>query len=102
MRNIKNIIYHTFIGLKAKIVNSASIHLIGFEGIIVDETKNMLVFETKDGKEKRIQKKPNIFRIYLEDGNTIDINGAGILFRHYERAKKVKKRIAVVGENVGE
>ncbi len=96
MRTKKNILYHTFIGLKAEIINSASPNLIGFKGEIIDETKNMIIIKTDDGEIKKIQKKPNIFRFYLEDNTMIDIVGSGILFRPHERPKKVKRRNAVL------
>ena len=95
MRTKKNILYHTFVGLNAEIVGSASPELVGFRGKIIDETKNMLVFWTEDGVRK-IQKKPNVFRFYLEDGTTVDLIGEGILFRPHERPKKAKKRTAIL------
>jgi len=100
LRTQKNILFHTFVGLDAEIINSATPDLIGLKGEIIDETKNMLIFRVRDenGGEsvKKIQKKPNIFKFYLEDKTTIDILGKGILFRYFERAKKVKRRTAVL------
>lgn len=89
----KDILFSTFIGLKVKIVKSTQKHLIGLEGKVVDETKNLLVIET-EGKERKIPKKTAIFRFFVDDGE-VDIDGSKITFRHFERPKKVKRSAIV-------
>ena len=90
----KNLLYSTFIGLNVEIVNSSQHDLVGLKGIIVDETKNLIVIEIK-GKEIKIPKVSSVFRFYVSDG-AVDVDGRKITFRHYERPKKVKKD-AVLG-----
>ncbi len=41
-----NIIHHELIGLDTKVVESTNSSLIGIEGRIIDETKNMLTIRT--------------------------------------------------------
>lgn len=85
MRTAKNIGKHEFIGLKAEVVDSTDPSLKGLEGIIVDETKNMLVIDV-GGREKRLIKKNIRFR--LENYGVID--GSKVAYRPEDRIKKVK------------
>ena len=103
MRNRKNLIFHTFIGLKVAIVRSAHRDLIGLSGKIINETKNLIVIET-DGtrgvsshvedtkrgkKEVKIPKAASTFRFFLDNNESIDIDGSEVAFRPEERAKKL-------------
>lgn len=89
MRTIQNILYHTFIGLEAEVVNSSARELIGKKGKIIDETKNLLVIESANGKETKIPKVACVFRFNLEDSKSFTIDGEKIAFRPEERAKKI-------------
>ena len=88
MRTKKNILYHTFIGLPVEVVKTTSKTLTGLKGKVIDETKNMLIIETKNG-EKKVQKVSCVFRFKLESSEIIDIDGKEICFRPEERAKKL-------------
>lgn len=88
MRTAKNILFHTFIGLDAEVVQSTSRVLKGIKGKVIDETKNMLIIETDKG-EKKIQKVSCVFRFKLESGESVEVEGKKICFRPEERAKKV-------------
>lgn len=87
MRTKQNLHLHELIGLRARISNSSSRSLIGLEGKVVDETKNMLTFETGKG-ERKIQKAPNTFVFFLENGESVELKGSAIAFRPEERTKK--------------
>lgn len=84
----KNLLYSTFIGLKAEVMNSSQRSLVGLKGTIVDETKNLIVIETKE-KEVKVPKVSATFRFTLDSGETIDVEGSKIAFRPHERPKKV-------------
>lgn len=85
----KNLLYSTFIGLEVEIVNSSQRKLIGLNGVIVDETKNLIVIEKADGIEVKIPKVSSTFRFTTEDKQKVDVVGKEIAFRPYERPKKV-------------
>jgi len=89
MRTKKNILYSTFIGLNVEIVNSSQHALIGTKGRIVDETKNLIIIEKENGKEVKLPKVACTFRLTLDDGSTVDIEGKRVAFRPHERPKKV-------------
>ncbi len=85
----KNLLLSTFIGLPVEIMNSSQRHLIGLKGTVVDETKNLIVIETSQGKESRIPKVSSTFRFTCESGEKADVDGRTIAFRPHERPKKV-------------
>jgi ribonuclease P protein subunit POP4 len=89
VRNKKEILFHTFIGLPVEVVRCASRPLEGLKGTVVDETKNLLSIETEN-KVVKLQKTSCVFRFQLESGERVDVDGAKILFRPEERPKKVK------------
>jgi ribonuclease P protein subunit POP4 len=85
MRTSKNIGKHELIGLNAEIVESKDPSLKGLKGVVVDETKNMLVIDV-GGNEKKIIKK----NVKLRFGNYGIVNGSKIAYRPEDRIKKVK------------
>ena len=90
MRTKLNLLLHTFIGLHVEIVKSSDRKLIGLKGTVVDETKNLLVIETKK-KEVKIPKVSSTFLFYTEDKEKVEVEGRSICFRPEERPKKVTR-----------
>ncbi len=85
----KNLLYSTFIALPVEVINSSQQELIGVNGIVVDETKNLIVIEKENKKEVKIPKISCIFRFTCESGEKVDVEGKKICFRPHERPKKV-------------
>ncbi len=83
-----NLLYSTFIGLPVEVVNSSDRQMIGLGGMVVDETKNLLVIE-KAGREIKVPKASCTFRFTLDSGEKKDVRGSAIAFRPHERPKKV-------------
>jgi ribonuclease P protein subunit POP4 len=91
MISAKDLIRHELIGLRVEIANSTNKFQIGMKGLVVDETKNLLVIETDRGI-KKIQKKGTDFIFMIPDGKSVKVNGTIIVKRPEERVKlKVKK-----------
>ncbi|MEW6328933.1 MAG: ribonuclease P protein component 1 [Candidatus Micrarchaeota archaeon] len=91
----ENILIHELIGLRASVVRSACRNLIGAAGLVVDETKNMLVLEARGGAEKRIPKNSCVFRFELPEtrgkkNETADVDGALICYAPENRPKKIR------------
>jgi len=59
-----NLRCHEWIGLQAKVVGSTDKSRIGLQGKIVDETKNLVIMETKAG-EKKLPKREVDLRVNL-------------------------------------
>lgn len=78
---------HELIGLHAEVLSSTCLDLVGFEGIVVDETKNTLVIMV-DNTEKRIPKQGTRFRFQIDGG--VEIDGARLLHRPEDRTKRAR------------
>ncbi|MFA6330114.1 MAG: ribonuclease P protein subunit [Candidatus Micrarchaeia archaeon] len=74
------------IGLSAKVLDSACKGLIGLEGKVVDETKDIFVIRTAKG-DKLVPKKGSVFQ--FEGHPEAPIKGDWVCFRPEDRTKKV-------------
>lgn len=87
----KNLVKHELIGLEAEVAGSTNKFSIGISGLVVDETKNTLSIETKNGV-KRIQKKGSTFIFKISSERKVKVDGNKIAVRPEDRLKlKVKK-----------
>ncbi|VVB51963.1 Ribonuclease P protein component 1 [uncultured archaeon] len=94
-----NIIHHELIGLDTQVVDSTNMSLIGIEGRIINETKNLLTIET-DVREKNIPKSCSSFRFTIPsvDGKrylplTLKVDGRLLLSQPENRIQtKFKKK----------
>lgn len=64
----------------------------GLEGKVVNETKNTLTLEDREGREKIIPKETATFHFKLPDGSTVEIEGKIIVSRPEDRIKKRFKK----------
>jgi len=91
MISAKNLIRHELIGLKVEVANSFNKFHKGIKGLVVDETKNLLIIETEKGI-KKIQKRRTSFIFTIPNGKKVKVEGTIIAKRPEERVKlKVKK-----------
>lgn len=97
MISIKYLIYHDLIGfqayakLKSKIKKKEFIDI----GIIIDETRDMLISE-RDGHVKKYIKKDYIFRFKVQDENgeesILEVQGYKVVGLPVNRLRSLKKR----------
>ena len=87
--NNRNIVINELIGLKAKVAKSLDKKQKGISGTVIDETKNTLVLETKEGR-KSIIKKVSTF-IFYSGRDSFTVKGEEINFRPQERTGKAMK-----------
>ena len=80
----ENVIVHELIGLNAS-VQSSDYNKSGLQGKIVDETKNTIILENKNG-EKIIPKKEARFEVELGKEKAT-IEGKDILYKPEQRTK---------------
>lgn len=81
----KNILAHEVIGLRAEIIKSPDLNKAGIKGKVVDETKNLLILETKGGL-KKIPKKEVLIKFWLGK-ETKEINGKFLVAKPEDRTK---------------
>lgn len=87
MTSINELLRGELIGLHARVVMSSHLPLVGMEGKIVDETKNLLILRTPRG-DKKIPKSTSVFLITSAGGNEVKVDGIKILGRPEDRIKK--------------
>lgn len=83
-----DILKHELIGTKVKVVNSSNKALIGINGKIMDETRNMLTIEC-NGNLKRLIKSQVILQLNYK-GKEYQMNGKLLINRPEDRIKKVR------------
>lgn len=88
MQKSKELIKHELIGRAIEVVGSANKDCIGIEGIVIDETKHLIIIETSKGI-KKVPKKNSIFHIQYM-GEKISIDG-GLLFG--SPVERIKTRV---------
>jgi ribonuclease P protein subunit POP4 len=82
----ENILRHELIGLKAIVARSSNTLLVGTRGQIVDETRNTVKLNTREGV-KMIPKGVVVFRFDLPDGSIVEVEGAKLVGRPENRMK---------------
>ncbi|GAB4316698.1 MAG: hypothetical protein Kow0069_19070 [Promethearchaeota archaeon] len=99
-----NVVYHELIGLPVvvrpkpspkklpKNRDAASGPRWGPGGVVVDETKHLLLVETGDEVVKKYLKKACTFRFTLPDGTRVDVDGEKLVGRPEGRLKKIRKK----------
>ena len=92
MISSKYLIYHDLIGFKAyaKLKSKSNSTKFSDIGMIIDDTRNMLISENNNTIKKYI-KKDYIFRFKLEEG-TLEFNGTKIVGVPENRLRILKKK----------
>ena len=92
MISSKYLIYHDLIGFKAYARLKSKSNSTAFSdiGMIIDDTRNMLISENNNTIKKYI-KKDYIFRFKLEEG-TLELNGTKIVGVPENRLRSLKKK----------
>ncbi len=95
----KNIHRHELIGLNVEIIKSTDKNLIGMQGCIVDETKQMLVIDligsksnTTASRRVSIEKKNSSFRFQLPNEELVDVDGSLLNSKSENRIKNVIRK----------
>jgi ribonuclease P protein subunit POP4 len=91
MINERNIARHELIGLRVKVERGPDSSMVGAEGTVVDETRNMLVLaRSGDGRKVRVPKDGWTFRFALPGGRSAGVEGKDITFRPEDRVKRCR------------
>ena len=88
-RTARNIAAHELIGLGVEVARCTDRKMEGMRGIVVDETKNTLVIESR-GKEATVPKRACVFRFTLPEGKA-EVDGRLIAVAPEDRTKKMMK-----------
>ncbi len=83
---MKNVTKHELIGLTATVSSAKNKANVGIHGKIIDETKSMIMIETKTGIKKIVKKDATIDVLFR--GKKIRIKGEVLVGRPEERIKQ--------------
>ncbi len=86
-----NILRHELIGLNVKVTRSTDSNLVGVQGVVVDETRNMLALIRK-GRKLLIPKNVATFRFRLQNGTLVEVDGPRLVGRPENRLKTRVRR----------
>ncbi len=81
-----DIIRHELIGLNAEIVEAKNKSLVGLKGKIIDETKNLLIIQSKKG-EKKVLKDQVTLKLKMKD-KKFQLEGKLLVGKPEDRLKK--------------
>jgi ribonuclease P protein subunit POP4 len=84
----KNIIQHELIGRKVFITKATHKGYEGLKGIIIGETRNMLIIRSNGNKVYKIPKKVCVFRFDLPDNLMVEVKGFLLVGKPEDRLKK--------------
>ncbi len=87
----RDILKHELIGLECVVSDSTDPFLIGWEGTVVDETRNMLILR-KERRERKIPKENTILHFSL-GGQKVKVLGSALVGRPEDRIKRSRGRI---------
>jgi len=87
----QNILRHELIGLTVKVTNANDPMIEGIRGVVVDETKNMLMISAKRRKFM-IPKNVATFRFDLPGGIRVDVDGERLVAKPENRLKTKVRR----------
>jgi len=90
----ENIHRHELIGLKIEIIQSTDKQMMGINGLVVDETKNLLTIDSSktDSNRVRIPKKDCVFRFSLPSGEQVDVDGRLLKLKPENRLKNIMRK----------
>jgi len=99
MINPKYLIYHDLIGIQvyARLKSKRNIGKFSYIGVVIDETRNMLITE-KEKKVKKYIKKDYVFRFKItdfnnnEEDNYLEVQGNKVVGLPVNRLRRLKKR----------
>ena len=93
MISSRNVLRHELIGLDVLVSGATNPGQRGLSGRIIDETRNLLVIETKNGI-KRIAKMYSKFQVSLPSRELVEIDGSVLVLAPEKRINlHEKKRI---------
>ncbi len=87
-RTRRNLPYHELIGLEVIVKEHTDPTLRGLSGRVVDETRNTLVIESVDGRERIVPKHGGVFVFKLGARERVELAGTSIEGRPEDRLKR--------------
>jgi ribonuclease P protein subunit POP4 len=87
----QKVLRHELIGLSVRVVSARNSSVRGVRGVVVDETRNMLMINARRGRVM-IPKNVATFRFDLPSGVRVDVDGDRLVGRPENRLKTKVRR----------
>jgi ribonuclease P protein subunit POP4 len=87
----ENLVRHELVGLEVRIAESRNPSQAGLSGKVVDESRNMLLIETRDGV-RSFAKDECAFSFHLPSGEWVRVEGTLLVARPEDRVKKKHRK----------
>lgn len=91
MITLKNIVRHELTGMDVRVVKAQNQYLEGIFGVVLEETRNMVIIRTESGV-KRVAKKGAVFRFTLPSGMCVDLTGSVLVMAPEKRINMRMKK----------
>ncbi len=88
----RDLVCHELIGLPITVARSTDDSKVGLTGTVVDESRNMLIIETNNGR-RSAAKDECVFHFTLPQGDCVEVEGAVLVARPEDRIKKLGKKM---------
>ncbi|MHA1615960.1 MAG: ribonuclease P protein subunit [Candidatus Njordarchaeales archaeon] len=92
MKKIPKRLFGNILGKRIRIIDSTDEALVGREGIITYETRNMLEIEENNGKRILVPKGNCVFEIYYDEKTKIIVRGELLVNRLRKLIKLGRRR----------
>ena len=89
MLNAKDIVRSELIGLMTEVTSSNNKNLIGINGKIIDETKNIIILDTKNGIKKLLKSQVKLKMKFMN--RILEVDGKLLIGRPEQRIKRIRK-----------
>lgn len=90
-RTRRNLRYHELIGLEVVVREHIDPTLRGLSGRVVDETRNTIVVESAEGRERIVPKHGGVFVFKLGARESVELAGASIEGRPEDRLVRYRR-----------
>ena len=91
MITLKNIVRHELTGMDVRVLKAQNQYLEGISGIVLEETRNMVIIRTGSGV-KQVAKKGAVFRFTLPSGMCVDLTGSVLVMAPEKRINMRMKK----------
>ncbi|MHA1607628.1 MAG: ribonuclease P protein component 1 [Candidatus Freyarchaeota archaeon] len=90
---VRDLVRHELIGLNVAVVESLNDKFIGFSGVLIDESRNMITLKSENGAVRKIPKEVCVFEFELPQGEKVRVDGRAITGRPQDRLKMKKRKV---------
>ena len=89
MLRLKYLAAHELNGLKTRILDSPDAKLVGLEGLVLRESRNMFILKLGNNRVVSIPKQGTRFRFYVSERDSAELDGTMLCCAPESRTKRL-------------